>query len=77
MQKPIETPKPRKRRPGAGRKPLGRKKAMFTLKPETIELVKRRAAQARMTRSEYVEQAILDFERRIKSPVTAQGCSKS
>jgi hypothetical protein len=37
---------------------------MFTLRPETIELLKQRADEERITRSEYVERAILNFEDR-------------
>ena len=51
--------KTRKRRPGAGRKPLGKLRVNFKLKPEINELIERRAAQARITRSEYVERTIL------------------
>jgi Ribbon-helix-helix domain len=61
MRKPTTRPKPRKRRPGAGRKPLGKKKATFALRPETIELIKQRAAKAGIPKSHYVEQAVLNF----------------
>jgi hypothetical protein len=58
---PTTPPEPRKRRPGAGRKPLGKKKVMYKLMPQTIELINRRAAKAKITRSEYVERAVLNF----------------
>ena len=51
--------KKKKRRPGAGRKALGKLRVNFKLKPETNELIERRAAQAQITRSEYVERTIL------------------
>jgi hypothetical protein len=51
--------KTRRRRPGAGRKPLGKLKVNFKLKPETNQVIEHRAAQAQITRSEYVERTIL------------------
>jgi uncharacterized protein (DUF1778 family) len=52
--------KARRRRPGAGRKPLGKLRVNFKLKPETNQLIERRAAKAQISRSEYVERVILD-----------------
>jgi hypothetical protein len=63
MRKPT---KPRKRRPGAGRKPSGKKKVMYILHPETIELINQGAAKAGIARSHYVEQAVLNFGQKIK-----------
>jgi hypothetical protein len=57
---PTGSNKSRKRAPGAGRKPLGKLRVNFKLKPETHELIERRAAKAGLTRSEFVERTILE-----------------
>ena len=63
MRKAIK--KRRMRRPGAGRKPLGKKRVMYKLMPETIEAVKKRASELGISRSEYVEGAVRkELERR-------------
>jgi hypothetical protein len=51
--------KKRKRRPGAGRKPLGKGRYLFKLYPSTHELIKEGAALAGISKSEFVERAIL------------------
>jgi hypothetical protein len=51
--------KTRKRSPGAGRKPLGKQKFTFTLKPETSALIDKRVADTPITRNQYVEEAVL------------------
>jgi hypothetical protein len=56
MRKPKPTKK--RRRPGAGRKPLGKKRVTYKLMPETIELVKKASGMARSSQSEYVETAV-------------------
>jgi hypothetical protein len=58
MRKPKSTKK--RRRPGAGRKPLGKKRVTYKLMPETIELVKKHSKTVGVSQSEYVEVAVLD-----------------
>jgi hypothetical protein len=53
MRKAMKPPKRH------GRTPLGKKKVMYKLYPETIELINRRAAKMGISRSEYVERTIL------------------
>jgi hypothetical protein len=50
--------KKRRRAPGGGRKPLGKKRMTYKFMPETIELVKRCAEAAAISQSEYVEAAV-------------------
>jgi len=50
--------KKRRRAPGGGRKPLGKKRMTYKLMPETIELVKRCAQASAKSQSEYVEAAV-------------------
>jgi hypothetical protein len=52
MRKAMKAPKRH------GRQPLGKKKVMYKLYPETIEAVKKRAQQLGISRSEYVEAAV-------------------
>ena len=54
MRKPVK----RRRAPGGGRKPLGKKRMTYKLMPETIESVKRCAEAAAISQSEYVEAAV-------------------
>jgi len=50
--------KKRRRAPGGGRKPLGKKRMTYKLMPETIESVKRCAEAAAISQREYVEAAV-------------------
>jgi ERCC4-related helicase len=52
----------RRGRGGRGRPRTGKVRIQLKLSPETNELIERRAAQADVTRSEYVEQTILAAE---------------
>jgi hypothetical protein len=49
-------------RRGRGRPRTGKVRIQLKLSPETNELIERRAAQAHVTRSEYVERTILAAE---------------
>jgi hypothetical protein len=46
-------------RPPCNRRYLGKKKTLFKLYPNTIALITRRAAKMGISRSEYVERAVL------------------
>ena len=50
--------KKRRRAPGGGRKPLGKKRMTYKLMPQTIDLVKKCAREAAISQSEYVEAAV-------------------
>jgi hypothetical protein len=67
----VKRVKKRRRAPGGGRKPLGKKRMTYKFMPETIESVKRWAQAAAISQSEYVEAAVreklLNDERRQSS----------
>lgn len=59
----LEKARKQQQRPGPGRKPLGKVRVMFKLYPETKKFIDERAAAAKLTKSEFVEQAILRVPR--------------
>jgi hypothetical protein len=58
IKRKKSTKKIRKRRPGAGRKKLGKEKFTFKLFPDTHQIIGQRAKEAGISRSEFVEAAV-------------------